>query len=311
MLANFLDKSKPINFIGLLVFFFLSFFLLLFVDFYNDKFSVSVLLQRVTLGLVFLVIFFLFNFITAKNRLTFDNSYAFFIFITLCILILKDVMFLNILFLGVVYLLFLRKIYSLRSNKKIIEKVFDSSFWLGIFFILEPKSILLIFLQYLAIYLHKRLSINTLIIPVIGFCTPLLVYFSYLFWYDSTDTFLALFQFEFQFSQLNLSASPFYYPFLIIGFITFISTVLKSSKVLAISNSFRRNWILLNVNLLLIVFLLVTKKTAVLGEFIYLFFPLAIIISNGIEMLPKNSYKNFFLYLFLLGSIAVQFFYNF
>lgn len=308
MLANFLNKSKPINFIGLLVFFFINFFLLLFLDFYNVGFSTNLLVERLIFALIFLVIFFLINFVVAKNKLTFDNSYAFFFFIILSILILNEVMDLKILLLQVVYLLFLRKIYSLRSQKKIIEKVYDASFWLGIFFIVEPKFIILLFLQYLAIYLHKRLTINTLIIPVLGFCTPLLVYFSYLFWYDNVDTFLALFDFQFHFSLSNISDSKFYIPFLIVGFAVFISIVLKSSTALTVSNSFKRNWILLIVNLLLTLFFLSAKKTIALGEFMYLFFPIAIIIANGIEMIPKNSYKNIILYLFLAGSIAVQFF---
>lgn len=308
MLANFLNKSKPINFIGLLVFFFINFFILLFIDFYKADFSTSLLLERLMIVPLFLLIFFLINFILAKNKLTFDNSYAFFFFTIFSILMLNEVMDLRVLLFLIVYLLFLRKIYSLRSPKKTVEKVYDGGFWLGIFFILEPNFITLIVLHYLAIYLHKRLNINTLIIPILGFCTPLLVYFSYLFWYDKTETFLKLFEFPFHFSFSVLSNDKFYIPFLVVGFSLLLSIVLKSSKTLTVSNSFRRNWILLIVNLLLSLFFICTKTEFVINNFIYLFFPVSIIIANGLEMLPKNSYKNIVLYLFLVGSIVVQFF---
>ena len=308
MLANFLNKSKPINFIGLLVFFFVNFFALLFIDFYKGGFSASLLIERLIFAPIFLLIFFLINFILAKNKLTFDNSYAFFFFIVFSILILNEVMSLRILLLQVVYLLFLRKIYSLRSPKKTIEKVYDGGFWLGIFFILEPTFFSLLFLLYLAIYLHKRLTVNTLIIPILGFSTPLLVYFAYLFWYDNTELFLELFQFPTHFSLSMVSDGKFYIPFLVIVFSAIASIVLKSSKALAISNSFRRNWILIIVNLLLSVVFISSKKTIVFNEFMYLLFPISIVIANGIEMLPKNSFKNTVLYFFLVGCFVVQFF---
>src|SRR6056300_16965 len=179
MLANFLNKSKPIIFIGILILFFCVLTVTLIFGSFTAKTFISIILESIVFVFFFLFIFFLFNFITKKNGLTFDNSYAFFIFIILSISVLPYLLDINKLFLTAIYLLIVRKIYSLRSNKSILEKIYDSSFWLGIFFIFKPISLIFIFLIYTAIYLHKKLIINTLVIPIIGFATPLIIYFSY------------------------------------------------------------------------------------------------------------------------------------
>ena len=120
MLANFLNKSKPIIFIGTLILFFCVLTVTLIFGSYTAKTFSSIILETIVFVFFFLFIFFLFNFITKKNGLTFDNSYAFFIFIILSISILPYLLDINKLFLTAIYLLIVRKIYSLRSNKSIL-----------------------------------------------------------------------------------------------------------------------------------------------------------------------------------------------
>ena len=77
-----------------------------------------------------------------------------------------------------------------KSNKKTIAKLFDSGFWLGILFILEPIFILLFILIYLSIYLHNKITIHTLFTPLMGFISPLVIFFTYNFWFDKTEELL-------------------------------------------------------------------------------------------------------------------------
>ena len=307
MLANFLSKSKPINFIGLLIFFFFNFFITVFSSFFTDGFSINVMLKSGILALLFFTIFFIFNFINTRNNLTFDNSYAYFLFIVLVVLLLSDLINYNILVKMTVYLLFLRKIYSLKSNKKTIAKLFDSGFWLGIFFILEPVVILLFILIYLSIYLHNKITIHTLFTPLMGFISPLVIFFTYNFWFDKTEEFTRLFYFDTRFSTELYVKSKYIWVIGTTFFLTVFAMIFKSSKVLSVNNTFRKNWILLITNFFLLILLtiLIPQKTE--SELIYILFPIAIILANGIELIEKKQFKDMILYFFLIGCVCFQF----
>jgi hypothetical protein len=80
MLANFLSKSKPINFIVLLGFFLFFYVIAIYNNFFADDFHLNELLKSGLIFSLFLSIFFFYNFIVSKNYLTLDNSYAFFLF---------------------------------------------------------------------------------------------------------------------------------------------------------------------------------------------------------------------------------------
>lgn len=307
MLANFLSKSKPINFISLLVFFFLNFCIAIFSSFFDDGYSLDIVIKLGILALLFFTIFFIFNFINTKNNLTFDNSYAYFLFIVLVVLLLSNLINYNILVKMTVYLLFLRKIYSLKSNKKTITKLFDSGLWLGIFFILEPVFILLFILIYLSIYLHNKITIHTLFTPLMGFISPLVIFFTYNFWFDKTEEFTRLFYFDTSFSAELYVKSKYIWAIGTTFFLTIFAMILKSSKVLSVNNTFRKNWILLITNFFLLILLtiLIPQKTE--SELVYILFPIAIILANGIELIEKKLFKDMILYFFLIGCVCFQF----
>ena len=304
MLANFLNKSKPINFIGLIIFFFTSFL----IDIFTDGFSSEKILKTFILSLQFLSIFLIYNFIIGKNRLTHDNSFAYFIFILLNLSILSKLGDYKTLSLTIIYLLFIRKIYSLRSNKIVFEKLFDSGFWLGIFFILEPLSIFLFILIYLASYLHSKITIHTLLIPILGFITPLTVYFTYLFWTEQIIEFTNLFQFKGSFNIQIYSGVKYKWMVNSIFILTIFTVIIKSIKTLSVNNTFKKSWILLICNFFVLVFFLLFLPNKNGSELIYILIPVSIILANGIELIQKTMLKNIILYTFLLGSILINYF---
>ncbi|MGK0412938.1 MAG: amino acid permease, partial [Polaribacter sp.] len=199
MLANFLNKSKPINFITLLILFFVLFLSSIYFAFFRDGFTGDKLLKSVILLFFFLFIFFIYNFILAKNKLTFDNSYGYFLLTLFIIPILPNLLDYKILIITSIYLLFIRKIYSLRSEKNVLEKLFDSGFWLGVLCIQEPLFIIFLLLISVAALLHKKINIHTLLVPIIGLITPLFLYFTYFLWVDKTEEFMNLFKLDLKF----------------------------------------------------------------------------------------------------------------
>jgi hypothetical protein len=306
MLANFLNKSKPINFIGLMIFFAVCFLTLNFIDFFNNQLNANDLLQKIVVLLVFIFIFFIYNFITSKNNLTYDNSFGFYFF-TLLTGCFSSIATYKTLFFTIIYLLFLRKIYSLQSSKRVLKKLFDAGFWLGILCVFEPKFMLLFLLIYLSAYWHQKITIHTFSVPIIGILTPLFCYFSYLFWQGNQANLLEnLFQkFTFKISFLSEEKETIFMISLL--FTTFFAVFFKSRKALLINNTFKKSWSLLLMNFLIVLGLFLFENESKNKEILFLFFPISLILANGIELLQKKIVVNIFLYLFLIGCIGFLF----
>ena len=113
MLANFFGKSKPINFIVLFVLF-LGYFVL---SIFSKELSFNLVKE---LGW-FLVVFSVYNFIIAKNLLTYDNSFAFLFFVILIGFFPDTIQINKTFYANLTILLFLRKVYSLQSSKNILH----------------------------------------------------------------------------------------------------------------------------------------------------------------------------------------------
>ncbi|MCL7761955.1 DUF6427 family protein [Polaribacter sp. Z014] len=307
MLANFLEKSKPINFISYLGLFFCFFLITIFSSFFTDAFTWLSALENLSFLLLFLIVFFFFNFIISKNKLTFDHSYAFFIYVLATILFIPKLLELKTFIMLIIYLLFLRKIYSLRSPKKVIQKLFDSGFWLGVLFILEPFTLVFIFLIYAAILLRKKVSFHTLLTPIFGFISPLIIYFAYLFWNDSIEESHQLFIFNKINNVLIYAKDSTIWISGTILLLTICAIFLKSPKALSVNNSFKKSWILLIINsIIAVVFaLLIPKKDG--SEIIFLLVPTSIIIANGFEVIEKMMVKNILAVLLLIGTILTFF----
>jgi len=305
MLANFLGKSKPINFIILLSLFICLFLGTSFSLFYTDSFQFSSLFKTVGFIGLYLIVFFFCNFTISKNNLTLDNSYAFAIFTVLLSYLLPVITSFKTLVILMLYTLWLRKIYSLKSPNKITQKLFDSGFWLAILFILEPFSALFAVLIYAAIFLHQKPIINSLIAPILGFLTPLIIYAAYCFWFDKFFLFTNLFYLDSLNNFVFYSGNNLYWISVCIAVATIISIFLKSPKTFSINNSFKKSWILLLINITIVVFFALSIPEKNGTEFLFVLFPAAVIIANGLETVTNNLIKNLFFILLLISAITV------
>ena len=307
MLANFLGKSKPINFIILLSLFIGIFINTSFSLFSNADFELSLLLKSTCfLGLNF-VIFFFYNFVVTKNNLTLDNFYAFFTFTILFCYFTAITYSIKTLITLILYLLFIRKIYSLKSKKNTLQKLFDSGFWLSILFIIEPFTAIFSILIFFGIFLHQKSVSNTLIASVVGFLTPLIIYFTYCFWFDKLYVFINLFYFDTFYSFIFRSENPYYWIIACILTLSVIAIFLKSPKAFSVNNSFKKSWILLIINLLVALTFAVLVPNKNNTELLFLLFPAAIIIANGFESVGSNFIKNILFVLLLASAIILPF----
>jgi len=306
MLANFFGKSKPVNFIIISVLFLGYFILNLFqqeIEVYNATF----LLKRGACLLLFLGIFFLYNFIITKNRLTNDDSYAFLLFVL--VLGSSSTFFIGfrMLIVNVFLLLFFRKVYSLRTYKSVLEKLFDAGFWLGICFLFEPFSIVFYLVLLVAVSLFLEISIRTILIPVLGFASPVFIYFTYHFLTDSVAVFEKLFEFSPTLNyQLYHTASNHLILGLLLVFVI-VSISVKTGYIFAVSNQFKRSWSLLILHLLVSVVFVAFTKGKNGSELMTVFIPATIIIANWITSVGKKWLISAVLLLFFTASLAVHF----
>ena len=130
MLANFFGKSNPVNFIVIFSIFLGFFFIHSSISTPSAIFNFSFVLDLLLMLTFFLVFFFFFNFILSKNKLTLYNSYGFLIFVLLFGFFPGSMSSRHELLLNILVLVYLRRVYSLRSGKDLYKKIFDSGFWL-------------------------------------------------------------------------------------------------------------------------------------------------------------------------------------
>jgi len=308
MLANFFGKSNPVNFIVIFSIF-LGFFLTNSISSISlATLNFSLVLEYILMLIFFLVFFFFFNFILSKNKLTLYNSYGFLIFVLLFGFFPDTMSSRHELFLNILVLIYLRRVYSLRSGKDVYKKIFDSGFWLGVLFILAPKTSLFGILLFLSIWLFQKINLRTLLIPCLGFLSPVLCYVTYCFWFNQTEEFMASF---FWYANYNFDLFTYRSLFIssmILGVLLIISILVKTPKVISISGNYRKYWILILFNLLIAITVLVIQNTLNESQLLLLFFPISIILTNWLEGIKTPLYKNIFLVLFIGCPFLLYFF---
>ena len=300
MIANFFSKSKPVNFVVLFLLFLIYFGFTLFLK------KISFLSAGKEIFL-FMIIFSIYNFIILKNEVTSDNSFAFLFYVILIGFYIKYIEINSVFYANLIGMLLFRKAYSLQSSKKIYQKLFDAGLWLGVSFIIEPYTILFIFLLFTASKIHNQLTYKTLTIPVLGCLAPVFLFYTYCLWFDKLDLFSNLFSWKIVFDYHLYTSENFLFSIFFIGIFTFLSILLKSQKNLVLLTRFRKNWILILSHLFLsgIIFIQVPERTGV--EFLYLLFPTSVVLANGIEVIQKKWLADVFILLFLISSFVLVF----
>jgi hypothetical protein len=301
MLANFFGKTDPINLIIIFVLFLGFAFSSYFSGFSESN---SVLWLASVFGL-YVLLFFFFNFILAKNKLTLYNSYGFLFFVLLFGIFPFVIFDRQELVSNLILLILLRRIYSLRTSKEVFKKMFDSGFWLAILFILDPFSLVFGLLIYAAILLFQKINLKTILMPILGFLAPLVCYFAYCFWIEDLDGFTHLFiwytDYDFSFYQTNRVRMPL----LLVGITGLLSIVFKTPKVLLVSGNYRKFWTLVILNLLVCTGFIILAKNRNGAELMCAFFPLAIILTNGIEGFSKTILRDVVLGIFVAIPILL------
>lgn len=296
MIANFLRKSKPANILVILM---------ISLCFYVLGVFTKKIQFNTWIFLLIPVLFGLMNFINIKNKLTFDNLYAFFIYILLLFLFPKTLVINKTFLANLILLICIRRIYSFQSSNAIFKKLFDAGFWLGISFIIEPFTGIFILFLYISVYLYQQITTRTAFIPIIGFSVPIFLYFTYFFWYDKTTEFKKLFNWFTDYDLSIYQSSTYLFSIALVVFFVVIVIVLKTPKVLSVKGVFQLSWKLVIFNFIISLALIILTENKNGTELLYILFPAAIIIANGIEIYQKKWISDIVILLFFISSVAV------
>ena len=302
MLTSFFSKSKPVNFLAVII------VMALFYVFANYEvlftgFNVSLIAKKTGILVCFIIGVWVLDFIARKNELTQRSAFKIVLFAVFSVSFLSILRDNQVIVANLCVLMALRRIISLKSHKEIQKKIFDATFWICIASLFYFWSILFLVVVYCGILVYTANYFkNWLIPPVAFFGVFLLVTAFHIVFYDDFYSFQAWFQessFDFQpYNDPDLLIPLSIILALSVWTITYYIGLLKKASI----NS-RPTYTLVLLTLLVSVAIAVFSPVKNGSEFIFFFVPLSIIASNYFESKQEKIFKE----ILLLGLILMPF----
>ena len=299
MITNFFKQAKPIHFVIIS-----TFLLLVFVasKMYalNEPLTIRLFAKESFFFTIVLSSLFLLDFFASRNSLTKKNSYKLLMFALFMAMLPETLLNSKTLLANFFILLALRRIISLRTQKEIKKKLFDAAFWITIATLLYFWAILFFILIFAAMIVYSIVNIKNWIVPLTGVLAVIIVWVSVMLVlnYDFTDYFDELFIFSFDFTGLN-SARIIISTTILISYGTwgsfyFIKHLKDKSK------SLRPSFILIIISSFISLLIILISPYKDGSEFIFMFAPLSIIMTNYLEVTKEKWFQEVLLWVLVL-----------
>lgn len=300
MITSIFSKSKPINFIIVVVFIILLFVLLNFSTLFNQ---LDETLKAFIKLIIALFSVFLLDFIISKNNLTQKNSYAIMTFGLLFGMFPQALNYSHFLFANLFVLFALRRLISLHSNLHIKKKLFDAGFWIMLATLFYFWSILFFALVIVALIYHSQNDIKNTIIPFVGVATVILLLVGYNIIFH--DVFFRPSNFErlasLDYTDYNSKESIIKFTVL---FTSFVWIIIYFFRTLPDKNKkLRPSYFLIAWSSIIAILVAIIAPEKNGSEFIFLFAPFSIIMANYIEVISERWFKEVFVTLLIVTPI--------
>lgn len=306
MIANFFNKTKPVVFFIVSLMLFLYYVVALF-QFKFEAFSFFWLIQKIGVFLLFVAFLLIASFIIKKNTLTQNNSYAIVLIVAL-LGAFYETMFANHIIISNILLLFgFRKIYSLRSGTNTKLKLYDASFWFGIAALVYCWSSLYVLLIYVTLMIYHRVTIKNFLIPIVGFMTPIFIYFTYCFYIDNLEQFYNCWELIPNFQYNNYNNFNLLIPIAVVLATVIWSILVLTPKVSISGINIKRTWRVVLNHLIISAVIIAFSPLKSGSEMLFMIFPVSVVVTNFLRVSGSENFKNLILYLFLVVSISVYF----
>ncbi|MDP5158449.1 MAG: DUF6427 family protein [Flaviramulus sp.] len=294
MIASFFNKSKPINFVIVFFITLLSFSIANF-NLVNDAITFLLIVKQTVLLFIVLTSILLLNFIVSKNSLTKKNNYEMLLFSLFLLMITQTTADSYILISNFLVLLGLRRLLSLRSQKDIKKKLFDAAFWIALASLFYFWAILFFLLILISLVLYVDNNIRHWIIPFLGISTVFIICVSTSIIMNNTyfNTLNISTQISYDFSSYN-SIKYLISITLLLSFGTWAS-IFYLNNIKKKKKASRASFKIIIIAAIVAFFIVILAPNKKGSEFLFLFAPLAIIITNYIEIIQEKWFKDVFL----------------
>lgn len=299
MLTKFFSTTKPTTIIVVLIYMSLGFFysniVLVEVDF-----GWQYMLEMIGKWLLYILAMLTLNFIVQKNDLTKRSTYGILLFAALSLVLPPALQNLKILLAGLLILVALRRILSLRSGIHMERKIFDATLWILFASLAVFYSWVFIIVLYLAFVFYSNSNVRYFLIPLIallGF--GIIGYSVLLYMYDNyQDVVISLPAISLNFESYNQLSILIAISFIIGTLMWTLWTYLKEQNKASASQK-GRYAVVLTILLVSFIFVFITdNKTG--AEWYFVIPPVAIIVSNYLDNTESLLFKESLLWFILL-----------
>ena len=304
MITSIFSKSKPINFI--FVFFItLLAFVLANIKLQNEPIDFFFIIEKAAIFTVCYLSILILNFIVGKNNLTHKSNYEILLYCLFLLMIPQTFLNDRIIVSNLFILFALRRILSLRTQISLKKKLFDASFWIAIAALFYFWAILFFILIYAMLTLYTDNKIKNWIVPFTGVLVVFLVSICYsVIIYD--DFFEALnFSFGTSLDFSNYNSLKYVIAITIVLSFGIWSSIFYLKSIKNQLKKIRPVYKAIFVMLLIAFSIVVIAPVKSGSEFLFLFAPLSIIVTNYIETIQENWFREVFLLVLIITPIAL------
>lgn len=304
MIATYFSKSKPIHFVIITSMLFLAFVvtkLFYSTETYDFWF---ILKQMVLFGICFFSVFIL-DFLVSKNKLTKKNSYQILLFALFFLLMPQAFLNSNLLLANLLILFALRRLVSLRSKKHQKKKILDATIWISLATLLYFWSVLFFILIFAALFLYKISDIKNWFIPIIGILLIGITTYAILILLNiSLTDYASRFStnINFDFSSLNqrsvIVGATIFFAYFLWSLFYYLNNLKNKSK------SYRPSYLLILLAAFIAFAIVIITPNKTGSEFIFLMAPLAIIITNYMELIKEKWFKEVLIWILIMAPIV-------
>lgn len=296
MIAKIFRKSRPINFIIIILLLVLS-FTLLTANAYHSGSEMSFLINFPLL----LFSLLLTDFIAKKNEINKSDSFSLIFFLMFLWLIPEIYTNTSVVASNFFVILAFRRIISLQSLLIPKQKIFDAALWICVAALFEFWTILFMIPLYISIFLHVSGNIRNWLIPIVSFFTVIMFIFFSAFAFENS-----ILEHIKQKAYTSYNSQDFYLSTNSLSFIIIVILLLFSQllsyKFLLIKLQRIFKIILSFIVITAIVYMISAEKNV--SYLLYCFAPAAILSADFMKKIPKIWMKEAFILLIFIGSLG-------
>lgn len=299
MITSIFSKSKPINYIIVMVVLVIAFALHFFYEVKDGNYTIISFIA-LSIGLFYV---FITDFVISKNDLTKRNSYGIMLLALFFVIFPEVFGNINIMVANLLVLFALRRLFSLHTKRDLTKKFFDAVFWIALSALFYTWAVLYLFVVFIALGYYWQNEGKYIAVSLFGVVTVFIL--------------LVLYNIVFKDQYLSQTNFDFSYGFDFLDYNS-LSEIIKFTVVLALylwslifylKNTSEKNKTLKPIHTLIILASFIAIIIAVLApvkngnEIVFFMLPFSIIVANYIETVDKLWFKEMLVVLLILVPI--------